>query len=396
MCAYKLRSPLPVEEGGVEKETFTPSTVVCGGTISTGPLQNVASTGEYFQVLTSQGAGSLPTWAEIDQATYFETLSADPSAPELGQVWYRTDTNVFRGAVADGGGASTWVARSDMNSVRKELAAAGTGSDTTSFGGNTGGGDTYSARTERFDNGTNIWTNRTDMNTGRRDLGGIGTAALSLAFGGVRAIGVSNLTELFDGGLNTWTNKANLNVSRFRLAGAGNSTNGLSFGGDTGGSKYSAVTEIYDGGANSWSTSTNLNMRRSNLAGAGTSSSALSFGGFNAIRLGNTEAWDGTATTWTSKADMNVNANQMGGAGSDANDAMWFGGSIIIATTEIFNGISNIWVAADDMNTARNLLGGCGTTSNALACGGNDGATLATTERFSGGGGLSIVTFTVS
>jgi hypothetical protein len=36
---------------------------VCGGTASTNPLQNVSGVGTAGQVLTSAGAGALPTWS---------------------------------------------------------------------------------------------------------------------------------------------------------------------------------------------------------------------------------------------------------------------------------------------------------------------------------------------
>lgn len=44
-------------------DTLTAYSVVCGGTASdTGPLQSVATLGSSGQVLTSNGAGALPTW----------------------------------------------------------------------------------------------------------------------------------------------------------------------------------------------------------------------------------------------------------------------------------------------------------------------------------------------
>lgn len=60
--AYKRRSPQPVVEGGTGDSSFTAYSVVCGGTTSTGSLQNVSGVGSSGQVLTSNGASSLPTW----------------------------------------------------------------------------------------------------------------------------------------------------------------------------------------------------------------------------------------------------------------------------------------------------------------------------------------------
>jgi len=60
--SYKIESPLPVIEGGTGVRATTVYAVLCGGTTSTGPLQSIASVGTLGQVLTSNGAGALPTF----------------------------------------------------------------------------------------------------------------------------------------------------------------------------------------------------------------------------------------------------------------------------------------------------------------------------------------------
>lgn len=52
-----------VAGGGTGDTSFTAYAVVCGGTTSTGALQNVSGVGSSTNVLTSSGAGALPTWA---------------------------------------------------------------------------------------------------------------------------------------------------------------------------------------------------------------------------------------------------------------------------------------------------------------------------------------------
>lgn len=54
--------PWPVKQGGTGDSSFTAYSVVCGGTSTTGALQNVSGVGSSTQVLTSNGAGMLPTW----------------------------------------------------------------------------------------------------------------------------------------------------------------------------------------------------------------------------------------------------------------------------------------------------------------------------------------------
>ncbi len=54
--------PVTVSQGGTGDTSFTAFSVITGGTTSTAPLQNVSGVGVLGQVLTSNGAGSLPTW----------------------------------------------------------------------------------------------------------------------------------------------------------------------------------------------------------------------------------------------------------------------------------------------------------------------------------------------
>jgi hypothetical protein len=60
---------LPVANGGTGATTQTAYSVLCGGTTSTGAYQSVASLGTAGQVLTSNGAGALPTWSSAASGT---------------------------------------------------------------------------------------------------------------------------------------------------------------------------------------------------------------------------------------------------------------------------------------------------------------------------------------
>lgn len=53
---------LGVASGGTGISSTTPYAVLCGGTTSTNPLQSLASVGSSGQVLTSNGAGTLPSF----------------------------------------------------------------------------------------------------------------------------------------------------------------------------------------------------------------------------------------------------------------------------------------------------------------------------------------------
>ena len=57
-----LTSPLLVSSGGTGVSSNTAYAVLCGGTTATGAVQSIASVGSSGQVLTSNGAGALPTF----------------------------------------------------------------------------------------------------------------------------------------------------------------------------------------------------------------------------------------------------------------------------------------------------------------------------------------------
>jgi hypothetical protein len=61
-AAYPIYGTAVVAGGGTGVTSLTAYAVVCGGTTTTGPVQSVASVGTSGQVLTSNGAGALPTF----------------------------------------------------------------------------------------------------------------------------------------------------------------------------------------------------------------------------------------------------------------------------------------------------------------------------------------------
>lgn len=60
---------LPVAGGGTGLSSTTAYAVLCGGATSTGALQSVASVGTAGQVLTSNGAGALPSFQAAPETT---------------------------------------------------------------------------------------------------------------------------------------------------------------------------------------------------------------------------------------------------------------------------------------------------------------------------------------
>lgn len=59
-----------VAGGGTGNTTFTAYSVIAAGTTATGAFQNVSGLGSSGNVLTSNGAGALPTWQAVSGPTY--------------------------------------------------------------------------------------------------------------------------------------------------------------------------------------------------------------------------------------------------------------------------------------------------------------------------------------
>ena len=74
--AYKRISPQPVVEGGTGSQSNTAYAVLCGGTTATGALQSIASVGTSGQVLTSNGAGTLPTFQSASGGVIVTTFTS--------------------------------------------------------------------------------------------------------------------------------------------------------------------------------------------------------------------------------------------------------------------------------------------------------------------------------
>jgi len=101
---------LPVANGGTGVASTTAYAVLCGGTTTTGPFQAIASVGTAAQVLTSNGAGALPTFQTISTQAFptgTVMLFAQTAAPT---GWTKNTTTgdnsalrVVTGSVSTGG-----------------------------------------------------------------------------------------------------------------------------------------------------------------------------------------------------------------------------------------------------------------------------------------------------
>lgn len=91
----QLPVPLPTSQGGTGLTSATAYAVLCGGTTSTGNLQSIAGVGTSGQVLTSNGAGALPTFTTLQQANIVAWINFNgtgtPAANASGNISSITD-----------------------------------------------------------------------------------------------------------------------------------------------------------------------------------------------------------------------------------------------------------------------------------------------------------------
>lgn len=105
---------VPVTDGGTGVSSFTAYAVVCGGTTGTAALQSIASVGSANQVLTSNGAGALPTFQDVSAGGI--TWNNSTSTP--------VSMAVENGYVANNAGLLTFTLPSTA-SVGERVAVAG-------------------------------------------------------------------------------------------------------------------------------------------------------------------------------------------------------------------------------------------------------------------------------
>jgi hypothetical protein len=68
---------LDVAHGGTGRSSLVAYTLLAGGTTTTGPMQQVASTGTTGQVLISNGAGALPTFQDVSASGAIKTITGN-------------------------------------------------------------------------------------------------------------------------------------------------------------------------------------------------------------------------------------------------------------------------------------------------------------------------------
>jgi hypothetical protein len=389
-------NPIEVARGGLGVTSNTEYAVLCGGTTATDPIQSIASVGSVTEVLTSQGAGLLPTFSSLP--TFFESLSSDPGSPTAGDTWYNTTTDLFKGAISGGPAPSVWVIKANLTFTSNGPGSAGSANDALTFGGSQAGGTGPNGRTERYNGVSNIWTTKATESPNRGEPASCGTAEDALSAGGYPLGGSFSKTVIkYNGTSDSWSLLPDLIGQRRNAGAAGTITEAFVFGGSD--NFRLNTTEFFDG--ISWVAKAIMLRAAEHPVGTGTAMNALASTGNTSISNFDTfvEEYDFISNSWTGKSGSNKGRNAAGGCG-DTSLSLLFGGVdalSILNNAELYDGATNSWAIISSLNYARYSLGGSGSGTDGLAVGGVDGSGPSQrVERYTSVASPSIVTFTVT
>ena len=262
----------------------------------------------------------MATYTEI-KGRKVQTVSSDPPAPTVGQVWYNSTSALFK--VGSFSPLGAWSATGAMGTARYDGQSVGTQ-----------------------------------------------TAALSMG-GGIGPGASTGITEKYNGA--TWSAVNSLVGPRtWGFAAAGTSTSALAAGGNSNPPDAAiATTETWNNTC--WSTSpAALSPARSGTTGAGTNTSALSWGGYNGSNLNVVQIWNNTSWA-TSPATLPITFREGAGAGTKT-AALSIGGKQTpggFTNCYLWNDTS--WAATGSLGTARHETCAGGTSTLALVMGGSPG-----------------------
>jgi hypothetical protein len=292
-----------------------------------------------------------------------QSLSADPPAPIVGQVWYNTTSTVLKGYVS---GDGAWSSGGTLNIARGEFAGARAGTVTAGlvFGGDGPPSTTppgYMDHTEKYDG--SAWTEVNNLNNVRASPGSLGTQTAAMCISGNNPAPPNpNYDEVYNG--TSWTEVNETNTRRVNPGGAGTTTAGVIAGGDN-----TTICETWDG--TSWTETNNLLTARAQSGFAGIVETAALVCGGNPGYKDITETWNGTS--WTETNQMQTASAQYVASFGSQTAALAVGGitaspNVYSTKTEIWNGSS--WTETGDITTAARLGAGGGSSSAGIACGG--------------------------
>ena len=299
-------------------------------------------------------------------------LSADPSNPENGQVWYNSSNLRVEGVVGTGAWASGGVVGSPGTTC-----AAGTQTANVIMGGQRPGN---TSNVEEY-NGSS-WSEVNNMPYAAGNLSGLGTQTAALAFGGYLNV---TTTAKYDG--TNWTTSGTLSTGRELMGGIGIQTAGLAAGGyRRSPDNYPTQVEQYNG--SSWTGAPSLNTGLYGRAASGTTAAALVAGGQTGSTSNAVEEYNGSS--WST---VNARPYAAGSAVASGTQtaALNYGGNPASPQTTTVSYDGTNWSAESAMANNRAMSGGspAGTSGSALASTGSGAGTA--TEEFTAPSGTSSI-----
>ena len=241
---------------------------------------------------------------------------------------------------------STWSSATPLSTSVSLTAGAGTKSDGSIFGGDTGGWSSPSAITQEW-NGSS-WSAGGVLSTARHGLtgGGSGTSDMLAVAGYGGGVNLSS-TEEYNG--TSWSGGGSISTARRTAAGGGIISNFWIAGGEP--SNLSS-TEEYNG--TSWSAGANLTVGLSGLtsAGAGQTDEGWFTGGYNgSANTDDMHLYNGTA--WSAGGLLSNNHKYVynGGSQSNAIAAMGNDSSWAVTWAELYDGVT--WSVTGSVSSGR-------------------------------------------
>jgi hypothetical protein len=316
-----------------------------------------------------------------------QNLSADPSNPIEGEMWYNSTSNVWKveeataaGAWATGGNITqgSRVAGGSAGTQNAGIIFAGYGYDAP-FTANLNISEEYNGAT---------WTAGGTLSTGREEIAaaGAGTQTATCGFGGTIPPPAATATEEYDG--STWTAGGSLPSG---LYGAARNIGTLTAALCAGASFPALSSSVYEYDGSTWTAGGSLTTGRGLLGGAGLQTAALAYGG-NLSPKTQTEEYNGTA--WTGGGSLNTGRSGLGTAGFQTS-ALAFGGNIPPTTSSVEEYNGSTWSTETSMPISKGAGYGFGTQAAAVFAAGSPIPNLATIE-WTGAGAAVTKTITVS
>ena len=320
------------------------------------------------------------------QGFTIQNLSADPSNPIEGQVWYNSTSNVWK--VEETTTSGTWASAPSL--VSDHIYSQGIGT-TTSDGQIAGGAPAGSTANELW-NGT-AWTTSTTVPSQSATWGGSTQGSSTASFYVAGLIGpfspwtLSSATLEWNGA--SWTSSGSYPFNAWDIRASGTQTAGLAEGGVVGLTpSISNLAHIYNG--STWTGISNWPISKRNHIAFGTQTATLAGTG-ESPQVNTFTSWNGVS--WSSETNYPVTLQAGTGSGVESAGIVTGGSSGgNIATTNTYDGTA--WTAQGNLGTAKASLSSIGSVSGAKAISGN--TTTTGVEDYTGPGALVTKTITVS